>query len=136
RDAVRVRLLELAGNVPAAAERALEHHRARRAAVVDDGRFDLVADRELHGSGRRIAELGGVDDRLALAADLDERSVRAERGDAPAEDVDLAELSAARRRGLACREHGGEIFFAAWFSAVVGVCHERSTLCVAGCAAG
>ena len=55
-----------------------------RAAVVDDRGLDLIADRELHRAALRVAELGGIDDRFAFAADLDERTARAERNHAPA----------------------------------------------------
>ena len=57
-DAVRERLLELAGHVAAAPERPLEDDRAGAAAVVGDRRLELVADGDRDLAGLGVAELG------------------------------------------------------------------------------
>src|SRR6185369_4056901 len=75
RDAVRERLLELAGHVAAAPERLLEHDRPGAGAVVGDRRLALVADGDRDLAGFRVTELGEADDSFRLAADRDERGL-------------------------------------------------------------
>ncbi|MFN8640675.1 MAG: hypothetical protein U0802_03065 [Candidatus Binatia bacterium] len=110
-DAVRQRLLELAGDVAAAADGAFQHHRARAAAVVHHRRLDLVADRQPRRARGRVDELGEVDHRLALAADLDEGAAPAERDHPTAHH--LAHRQPLRRLRLARRQQRGEVLFLA-----------------------
>ena len=69
-------------------------------------RLDAVADRHLeHAVG--VLQLGDVDLRLALAADVDERHLRADRDDRAFDGLPSLEAPRLKRR----LEHGREIFF-------------------------
>src|SRR6185369_12785131 len=111
RDPVRERLLQLTGDVSAAAGDPLQRDRSRARAIVDDRRLDLVALAELNRTGRRIAELGEVDRRLGLVADRDERRRGADRDHGAADDVAGGDPALARLRALARGEESGEILF-------------------------
>ena len=72
-----------------------------------DHRLDAVADRDLE-SAVVVLQLGDVDCGLALAADVDERDLRADRDDRALDGLPLLEAPRLARR----LEHRGEIFFA------------------------
>src|SRR5262249_48835800 len=109
-DAVRERLLELAGHVAPASERALEHDRSRATAVVGDRRLDLVTHREGGLVGVGIAELGQIDHRLRLRTDGDEGARRSDADHAAPHDVAGADApSRWHRRALALGEQRREM---------------------------
>jgi hypothetical protein len=102
-----------------------KHHRAGHPAVVDDGGLDLIADgRELHRAALRVAELGGIDDRFAFAADLDERTAGAERNRAPAYHLPRRELLRSLR--FAGGQQRGEVLIVATVAAIIGWLPHRT----------
>src|SRR5207244_7208616 len=109
RDPVRERLLELPGDVPAAAGDPLEHDRPRARPVIDDRRLDLVALVELHFARRGVAELAELDRRLGLAPDGDEGRRAADGDHAPADDVARSDTALTRALPLARREERREV---------------------------
>ena len=70
------------------------------------GRLDAIADRNLD-EAVGVLQLGDVDDRLALAADVDECHRRPDGDDGALDGLTLVVLPGLRGR----REHRGEIFF-------------------------
>ena len=71
-----------------------------------DRRVDAIADRDFDDAVA-VLQLGDVDDRLALAADVDKRHRRPDGHDGALDGLALLELLRLLRR----REHRGEIFF-------------------------
>ena len=94
-----------AGRCPPRPSGTLQHNGAAAAAVIDDGRFELVADGKGQLAGFRVAKLGQVNGRFALGADANEGSGLANGDHPPAHYVTHCNLALAR---LGCLARGIE----------------------------
>jgi hypothetical protein len=93
REIVGVRLLELGGDVAAAAHRAPQDRCSGAPPVVYDRGLNLVTDRHTELAGVGVAKFGGVERGLALVADRDEDRRAADRDHFRSDHVAHGQLS-------------------------------------------